>query len=120
MTIGELHRIAPPGFRVGLEPDVSVLWLTAEHDIATIRALRLVLVDLIALDEHDVVVDLSEATFIGSAVITELERAGKHLAARGRSLVVRAPSVHIRRTFTVCDAAGLFESHPRSTPERLA
>jgi anti-anti-sigma regulatory factor len=110
VAIAEGPVTARAGFRIGLAPDTNVLWLTGEHDVATCSGLRLVLVDLIALDEHDLTVDLSETLFVGSVVIGELERARQHLLARGRMLTVRAPSAMVRRTFSICNAAHMIES----------
>jgi anti-anti-sigma factor len=109
MAIAQASAAHVPGFRVALDGDASVLWLTGEHDIATVHALRLVLIDVIALDT-DVVVDLSEVTFVGSIVIRELDRARQHLASRGRWLTVRAPSTVARRTFAICESTRLFDT----------
>jgi anti-anti-sigma regulatory factor len=112
VAIAELHTTDPSGFRVGLDADGSVLWLTGEHDAATSPGLRLMFVDLIALNELDITVDLSETLFVGTVVIGELERARHHLLARGRTLTVRYPSPVVRRTFTICNAAHLFSPVP--------
>ena len=112
MAIAEPLTMNPGGFRVGLERDASVLWLTGEHDISTAHALRLMLIDLIALNEREVTVDLSEALFVGTVVVSELERARRHLLGRGRALTVRHPSPFVRRTFVICNAAHLLEPTP--------
>lgn len=112
MVITE-RQTTESGFRVGFEPDASVLWLTGEHDLSTLHALRLMLVDLIAAD-RDITVDLSEVTFVGTAVIGELERARQHLVDRDRWLTVRSPSCFVRRTFRICRAARLFDERPRA------
>ena len=100
------------GFRIAREAGECILWVIGEHDISTVHALRLVLTDVIALDESDVVVDLTEATFVGSVMIGELLRARKHLADRDRWLTVRAPRASVRRMFEICDVRDLF--HLRS------
>ena len=108
MAITELPITQRPGFRVGHEAGDSVLWLVGDHDVATVGALRLVLIDLIALDDCNVVVDLGEATFVGSVLIGELLRAREHLADRGRWLTVRSPSRFVQRMFEICDVRDLF------------
>ena len=109
VAIVEVPTIHRPGFRVGHEAGASVLWLTGDHDIATVGALRLVLVDLIALDDGDIVVNLGETTFLGSVILGELQRARSHLADRGRWLTVRDPSPLARRMFEICDVRDLFQ-----------
>jgi anti-anti-sigma factor len=108
VALAELPTIHRPGFRVGHQAGETVLWLTGDHDVATVGPLRLVLVDLIALDDCDIVVDLGETTFLGSVMIGELQRARTHLADRGRWLTVRDPSSFVRRMFEICDVRDLF------------
>jgi anti-anti-sigma factor len=108
VAIAELPTTDRSAFRIGHEGNDSVLWLVGDHDVATVGPLRLVLVDLIALDDCDIVVDLGEATFVGSVMIGELLRAREHLVERGRWLTVRAPSRFVQRMFEICDVRDLF------------
>jgi len=109
VAIAELPTTQRPGFRVGHEAGDSVLWLVGDHDVATVGSLRLVLVDLIVLDDCNVVVDLGEATFVGSVLIGELLRAREHLACSHRGLTVRAPSRLVQRMFEICGVRDLLD-----------
>jgi anti-anti-sigma factor len=108
VAVVEQPTVHRSGFRVGREVGDCILWVTGEHDISTVQALRLVLADLIALDERDIVVDLTEATFVGSVMIGELLRARTQLAEGDRWLTVRAPRASVRRMFEICDVRDLF------------
>jgi anti-anti-sigma factor len=85
-------RFAPMIPRVRLEGTRNVIDLQGEADISTRRPLSNVLCRVIALEDGDVVVDLTEATFIDSAIARALATAQQLLDRQGRILTVRTPS----------------------------
>jgi anti-anti-sigma regulatory factor len=74
-----------------------------EHDIATTWLVADALVRAIALDDADLVVDLSEVKFIGADTIGTLLRARASLLAGSRSLVMRAPGRCARRVMDILE-----------------
>jgi anti-anti-sigma factor len=99
----------------------AVVALYGEHDIATLAELSRAIAGAIALDDADVVVDLSGVEFMGAATATVIERARDFLRARSRELTVRAPSRCARRLLDLCGLTGLVEPAERidDIPPRL-
>jgi anti-anti-sigma factor len=93
----------------GRNPDGSVVWLRGEHDVSTVAALSEILARAIALDDGDVVVDLSEVQFMGAATVGVIIRAREFLRLRSRLLVLRSPSECVRRILDVCGHADLLD-----------
>jgi anti-anti-sigma factor len=87
----------------------TVVWLRGEHDVSTVAALAETLAGAMALDDCDLVVDLSEVQFMGAATIGVLVRARELLQSRSRSLVLRSPSRCARRILDLCDQGDLLE-----------
>jgi anti-anti-sigma factor len=87
----------------------TVVWLRGEHDISTVDALSETLAGAMALDDCDLVVDLSEVEFMGAATIGVLVRARELLESRSRSLVLRSPSRCARRIVHLCGQGDLLE-----------
>src|SRR5260221_12995906 len=75
---------------------VAVVELHGEHDLATREAVRVALASL----RGNVLVDLSECTFIGSTVIGPIVRAAHALARAGYplQLVLPAADSHVAKT----------------------
>jgi anti-anti-sigma factor len=90
-------------------PDRTVVWLRGEHDVSTVAALSETLARAIALDDADVVVDLSEVQFMGAATVAVIIRAREFLRLRSRSLVLRSPSECARRILDVCGHSDLLD-----------
>ena len=74
-----------------------MVWLRGEHDIATVAALTETLARVIAIDDADLVIDLSEVQFMGAAPMEVLVRARDFLRMRSRSLTLRSPSAWVSR-----------------------
>lgn len=89
--------------RVGIVDDGGVVWLQGEHDIANVAPLREVLDGAAAADEVDVVVDLTDVTFISAATVGALVHARGSLREHSRDLVLRSPSECARRVLDVCE-----------------
>ena len=66
----------------------------------------------IALDDADLVVDLSKVEFMGAATIGVFVYASEVLRLRARSLTLRSPSTRARRVLDVCGLDGHLDRHP--------
>lgn len=97
--------------RVG-DPYCIVVWLGGEHDISTMAAVTLELARAIALDDAGLVVELSEAQFIGAATVAVIIRAREFLRLRSRSLVLRSPTPWMRGMLEMCGLADLLDPLP--------
>ncbi len=96
----------------GCNPDRTVVWLRGEHDVSTVAALSEMMARAIALDDADVVVDLSEVQFMGAATVGVVIRAREFLRLRSRLLVLRSPSECARRTLELCGHTDLLDPLP--------
>ena len=96
-----------PSTRLSFEHGRTIVWLSGEHDIATAWMVADILARAIALDEADLIVDLSETDFMGSCTAAMLLRARTLLVARNRTLIVRAPSRSARRVIELFGAGSL-------------
>ena len=111
-TIDGLGIRPPDAYAVELKaisPDVTVLELRGELDMAAAPALRGRIDDCRA---GGVVLDLAAATFVDSAVLRELLRARTELAARGVRLCLAAASQPVTRLLDLTGTAELFEAAP--------
>jgi anti-anti-sigma factor len=88
-----------------VEGNDTVVWLTGEHDLASLDGLSRLLAEAIALTRSAVIVDLSGVEFMGATTVGALMRARHFLEARSRRLVLRAPSVRAKRTLDLCRIA---------------
>jgi anti-anti-sigma factor len=108
--------------RAGSEAGHSVVWVRGEHDISTTPALSDTIARAIALDEPDVLVDLSEVQFMSAATVGVLIRARELLDRQSRTLTLRAPSACVLRVLEVCGLSGIFraaESDQRAAPKKV-
>lgn len=95
--------------RVSREGDRTILWLEGELDIANNWLLADTMAKAIALDDGDLVVDLSETAFIGGATVDVLLRGRTFLLERERALTLRAPSSCARRVIDLCGLTALVD-----------
>ncbi|MEP6661952.1 MAG: STAS domain-containing protein [Acidimicrobiales bacterium] len=86
------------------EGDRVVVWLHGDQDVGNANILRDILATELIASEADVVVDLGEVTFIGSATIGAFVSARTAMRKQGRELTLRAPN---RRTRRLLDILGL-------------
>jgi anti-anti-sigma factor len=99
------------------DPARTVVWVRGEQDHSTVAALSETMARAIALDDADLVVDLSEVTFMGTAACGVIVRARELLRLRSRSLSLRSPSRCARRILDLCGHADLLDPRPvRATP----
>ena len=105
VTVSRLHVTA----FAGRNSDRTVVWLRGEHDVSTVAALSELMARAIALDDADVVVDLSDVQFMGAATVGVIIRAREFLRLRSRFLVLRSPSESARRIIDVCGHSDLLD-----------
>ena len=108
MTVSRRHVTA----FAGRNPDRTVVWLRGEHDVSTVAALSETMARAIALDDADLVVDLSGVQFMGAATVGVIVRAREFLRLRSRSLALRSPSRCARRILDLCGHADLLDPRP--------
>ena len=70
----------------------TVIELRGEADLSTRRALSNVMSQVIELGRGDVVIDLTETTFIDTAIVRTLAIGQQLLDRQGSSLIFRSPS----------------------------
>jgi anti-anti-sigma factor len=87
--------------------------------MATATRLSDVLVQAIALDDDNLVVDLSDVEFMDAATVGVIMRARDLLRLRSRSLAFRSPSKPARRLLDLCGLAYLVERHPVGSADAL-
>lgn len=100
--------------RPGSDPVRTVVHVRGEHDIATRVHLSATIARAAQLDGADIIVDLSDVTFMDASTIGALVVARSSLRAHSRSLSVRAPSPQARRLLDLCGLAGLIDESPAS------
>jgi len=91
----------------GVEP--TVVWLRGDHDSATVAPLIETLVEVIASDDADLILDLSDVGCVGGATIEVLVRAREFLRLHERSLRLRAPPTGAWPVLDLCRDAGLLD-----------
>ena len=94
----------PSGY---LGPGLSIVWLKGEHDAATVGDLRTLLSVEIASTTNDLIVDLTDVTFMGSSTLRVLVSASSELGQQGRTLSARGTPRCVRRMFELANVAPL-------------
>jgi anti-sigma B factor antagonist len=95
-----------------LDADRAVVWLRGEYDISTVAALAETMACAVALEDGDVVLDLSGVQFMDAATVGVIIRARQFLRLRSRSLRLRCPSTYTRHVFDLCGLAHLLDPRP--------
>ena len=88
-------------------PGLSIIWLKGEHDAATVGGLRMLLSVEIASTTNDLIVDLTDVTFMGSSTLRVLVSASSELGQQGRNLSARGTPPCVRRLFELANVAPL-------------
>ena len=96
----------------GLDTDRTVVWLRGEHDLATVAELAATLARAIAIDDADLVIDLSDVQFMDASTVRLIVRTRDFLRTRARNLGVRAPSDGARLVLDRCGLSHLVDPHP--------
>ena len=71
--------------------DRTAVWLSGEHDLASTVLLTTALAEAIAVEDDDIVVDMSFLAFMDVTTLGLLLRSHEFLVTRGRRLTLRAP-----------------------------
>jgi anti-anti-sigma factor len=109
---------SPPDLpRGGVAPaerdaDRLVVRVRGEQDMTTAAALSESLAGQIALDDRDLVIDLSEVRFMDASTIGVIVQTCGQLRRRSRSLTLRSPSMFARRLLDICGLADLVDPAP--------
>jgi len=101
----DVHRAPAP--RVSREGERIVVWLSGDQDVGTVPILAEALAKAIADDEVDLVVDLSQVSFIDAATFHMLLRGQAYLQQRSRDLTLRALSPRAQRIVDLCELVSL-------------
>jgi anti-sigma B factor antagonist len=113
MTLTESSSvIAPPeelAAATGPNANRNVVCLRGEYDISTEMALSHTMAGAMALDEGDLVVDLSGVTFMDAATIGVFIQARNDLRLQCRSLTLRSSSRFARRVLELCGLTDLLD-----------
>ena len=104
----------------GRDADCTVVWLHGDHDIATKVAVVVTIARAAQRDDADLLVDLSEVTFMDASTIGALVGSRNRLRARSRSLLLRSPSPCARRVIDLCGLAHLVVSSEAGNPADAA
>ena len=103
------QRLAPFS---GCDADCGVVRLRGAHDASTVETLCMTMAPAIPVDETDLVIDLSEVTFMNAATVAVIIRAEAFLRDRSRSLTLRSPSAPARRVLGVGGLAEPVDPRP--------
>lgn len=114
LSVTSPHR--GPAAHPGGETERAVVWLLGEHDITTVDELTETLSRAVALDDTDLVVDLSGVRFISAATVGAIVGSSERLRLLGRSMFLRSPSRFARRILDVCGLAHLLDPSPDDAP----
>jgi anti-anti-sigma factor len=106
----------PPAAFSGCDTDHSVVCVRGAHDASTVVALCMTMARAIAFDDTDLVIDLSEVTFMNAATVEVMVRAEAFLRDRSRSLTLRSPSTHAWRVLGVAGLTELVDPRPTTGP----
>jgi anti-anti-sigma factor len=119
MTLTESSSVIAPIEDLDAAPGAnasrSVVWLRGEYDISTEMDLWHAMAEAMALDEGDLVVDLSAVAFMDAATLGIFIRARNHLRLQCRSLTLRSPSGYARRVLELCGLTDLLDPPPVDT-----
>jgi anti-anti-sigma factor len=108
------HR--PPALLSRCDADHRVIWLRGAHDASTAAALCMTVARTIAVDDADLIIDLSEVTFMDAATVGVIIRAEAFLQERSRSLTLRSPSTPALRILSAGGLADLVDPGVTSAP----
>jgi len=119
MTLTESSSVIAPledlASATGANASRGVVWLRGEYDISREMELSHTMAGAMALDEGDLVVDLSEVTFMDAATIGVFIRARNDLRLQCRSLTLRSSSGFARRVLELCGLTDLLDPPPVDT-----
>jgi len=86
------------------------VWLSGEHDLATESQLCDVLACEFSAHDGDLIVDLSDVTFMDCSTIGVLVGGKRWMAEQNRWMSVRDPSPRARRLLDLCELDALLDA----------
>jgi anti-anti-sigma factor len=95
---------APPAGSVRVTPagyDFTIVRLAGEHDLSTVPALSDACADAVSTDSADVLLDLSEVTFIDVSTINVLMQLQSDLDGASRTLTIHEPAACVSRLLAI-------------------
>jgi anti-anti-sigma factor len=102
---GSMSRL----FRVDYGDGRTFVFLSGEHDLSTSLALRHLMAEAIAMNDADLVVDLSQVDFMGASTVGVIVRAREFLRQHSRHLSVSASSRRARHVLELSGLADILE-----------
>lgn len=101
-----------PANRQTIAPNAgrTVVWVRGDQDLSTVAVLSETMNRAIALDDANLVIDLSDVQFMGAATIGAIVEAREVLRLRARTLALRAPSPCAQRVVGLCGLADRFDA----------
>jgi anti-sigma B factor antagonist len=105
------------GVVVRFESDTLVLRVVGELDVSTAPALRACALDRINAGTTDMVIDLSEMSFIDSMGLSVLLAIRKRVEGRGGSVRLRGPSPQARMVLEITTVDQIFPIDEGPRPE---
>jgi anti-sigma B factor antagonist len=99
--------VEAPIFSVDFSLSDDSIALHGELDVATVATFDAVL-DLVANTGRDVVLELSDLTFLGSVGVSRLVAARQSIEAGGGALVLRRPTLSVRRVLAITGLDQIF------------
>ena len=91
-----------------VQPHAATVAVCGEIDLGNLTELRAVLDELVAATDGDIVIDLSEVSYLDSCGLHELLSAQSCLAALDRRIIVHRPSPIVLRLFELCNVTEQF------------
>ena len=98
----------------------TVIQLRGEHDLSSVASLSETIARTMSIVDVDVVIELSDVTYLSSATIHLILRARDGLEQHARSLTLRSPSPIAHRILEVCELDDLIEPTPEDNSKRQA
>jgi len=89
-----------------------VIKLSGECDISNVECLNATIYEILLAGNRRIVLDVEDLNFMGSCVLTSIERAVEHLQQDGGIVVIKRPSSIVRRVldiFAVSERAVIVE-----------
>lgn len=111
------ERRGVPGARVATDGDRTAVWLSGEHDLASMGLLSAALAEAIATEDRDVVVDMTHLAFMDVSTLGLLIRCRSFLAARSRRLTLRSVPHCARILLDLSELHAVVEPAPEARPD---
>ena len=102
-----------------VRPQAATVAVGGEIDLSNATELRSILDELVAATDGDIIIDLSEVTYLDSCGLHELVTPRGAWPAQGRRFVVQRPSPIVLRLFEISDLTKRFSMSADGDGSRL-